>query len=210
MPSGRFKPQDALVLVEVVLVDEPRRLRRKSQKKKQIEMASRWSHRQSRQPLGPSTPLDGGDDEDGDTGTDTPVPDDDNDIASSTNQETTAIHTPTPNPSGPARAGARGSSRRQRGQFLTHSPTLSISNVKVYTQRAILQAPPTVPQLTHRQRGARLLRALMVKAVLPRQTCEFTLSQRLTQGWSNAVAERITHADLHSPPQLLEACAAPS
>ena len=59
-------------------------------------MASRWSHRQSRQPQDPSTlPLDGGDDEDTDRGTDTNAPEDDNDdIASFATQQTTAIHTP--------------------------------------------------------------------------------------------------------------------
>ena len=53
-------------------------------------MASRGSHRQSHQPLSPSTP----DGEDADTGTDTTAPDDNNDdIASFTSQQTTAILT---------------------------------------------------------------------------------------------------------------------
>ena len=58
-------------------------------------MASRWPHRQGRQPLDPGTPAYGGDDdEDADAGTDTTVPDDDNDdIASFDSQQATAIQT---------------------------------------------------------------------------------------------------------------------
>ena len=56
------------------------------------------------------------------------------------------------------------------------SSTVTISlnlEREVYTQRAFLQAPPAFPQLAHRQQGAGLLRALMVAAALPLQTCEF-------------------------------------
>ena len=68
---------------------------------------------------------------------------------------------------------------------------------EVHTQRALLQAPPTVPQLARRKRGARLPRALMVTAALPHETCQFSLQViDLTQGWSNAVTEQITHTDL--------------
>ena len=67
---------------------------------------------------------------------------------------------------------------------------------ELYTRRAFLQAPPAGPHLVHRQRGARLLRALMVTAALPLQTRDFTLQViDLTQGWSNAVAERVARAD---------------
>ena len=77
---------------------------------------------------------------------------------------------------------------------VTHSLNLER---QVCTQRAFLQAPPAVSHVTHRQRGARLLRALVVTGTLPPQTCEFTLQViDVTQGWSNAVAERINHTDL--------------
>ena len=66
----------------------------------------------------------------------------------------------------------------------------------MYTQRACHQATLALPQLAHRQRGAPLLCALMVTAALPLQTCNFTLQIiDLTQGWSNAVAERTPDTD---------------
>ena len=108
--------------------------------------------------------------------------------------------------------------------------SLSLEN-QVNTHRAFLRAPPTVQQLAHRHRGARLLCAFMVIAALSLQTCEFTPQViDSTRGWSDALAERITHTDLlamvaavnvcvnmhctlgqrylYSLPQLLEAFAA--
>ena len=62
-----------------------------------------------------------------------------------------------------------------------HVPRLS--TLSLFQQRQFLhshqlsesRAPPTVPQFAHWQRGAQLLRALVVTAALPSQTCEFTL-----------------------------------
>ena len=79
----------------------------------------------------------------------------------------------------------------------SYSHQLSQSRASDIHAAFFLQTPPTAPQLANRQRGAQLLRAIMVTAALPSRTCDFTLQViDLTQGGSNAVVERVTHADL--------------
>ena len=57
----------------------------------------------------------------------------------------------------------------------SYTATNSLNHEReVYTQRACLQASPSVSQLAHRQRGARLLRALVVSDALPPQALECT------------------------------------
>ena len=66
----------------------------------------------------------------------------------------------------------------------------------MYTQRFSSSATHG-PAISVRERRVQLLRGLMVTAARPRWTCEYALQViDLTQGWSNAVAERITHTDL--------------
>ena len=151
-------------------------------------MASRLSQREraaSHWVLAP--PVDGRDDEDADTGTDTTAPDDDIDHQPAPSQQSFHPHpcgVPNP-PDGPARAGARGSLRRQQRQ-ISQSPSLLISSARCTCATLFFK----------RHRQFRKC-ALMVAAALPPQTREFTLQViDLTQGWSNAVADSITHTDL--------------
>ena len=160
-------------------------------------------------------------DEDTDTGTDTTAPDDDNDdIAAFTShpypKPVTFPHAPLRGPS-PTRMEQHALELEDlfddnRISFHTVTNSLTLER-QVYTQRAFLQASPAAPQLSRRPRGARLLCALMVTAALPHHTCVFTLQVvDLTQEWSNAAAERITHMDFLPWSQLstyTPSCASP-
>ena len=87
----------------------------------------------------------------------------------------------------------------------------------MHIQRALLRAPPAVPQWAHRQGGVPLLRALMLTAAFTHQKCECTLNESPTQTssrWSQPSTSTSSCASppgqryLHSLPQLLEAFAA--
>ena len=80
----------------------------------------------------------------------------------------------------------------------SHTVTSSLNREhEVYAQHGFLQAPPTVSQVTNRQRCARLLRARTVAYALPGGAYGVSLQIiDLTQGWSNAVTEQIALADL--------------
>ena len=68
---------------------------------------------------------------------------------------------------------------------------------EVYTQRAFLQAPPTLPQMANRQRGAQLQRSHTVACAFPHHTREISHQViDFTQGWFDAVTEQVTHTDL--------------